>query len=46
MNDYQKCIENLELYMNYVNKEDRYNVYLFTLGAALRTAGQQTESTR
>lgn len=44
MNDYQKCIENLELYMNYVNKEDRYNVYLFTLGAAYELQGNRQKA--
>lgn len=41
LNDYKKCSENLEMYMKYVNKEDRYNVYMFTLGAAYELQGNR-----
>lgn len=29
------------MYMKYVNKEDRYNVYMFTLGAAYELQGNR-----
>ncbi len=44
MNDYVKCTENLEEYMKYVNKEDRYNVYLFTLGVAYELQGNRQKA--
>lgn len=41
LNDYNKSIEFLEIYMKNVNKEDRYNVYLFTLGASYELTGDR-----
>ena len=42
LNDYDKSIQFLEKYMTYVNPEDRYNVYLFTLGAAYELSGNRS----
>lgn len=41
MNEYQKSIPFLEEYMKYVNPEDRYNVYLFTLGISYELTGDR-----
>jgi len=41
MNEYQKSIPFLEEYMKYVNPEDRYNVYLFTLGVSYELTGDR-----
>lgn len=41
LNDYQKAISYLEDYMKYVNPEDRYNVYLFTLGVSYELSGNR-----
>lgn len=45
MNDYQKTIPFLEEYMKYVNPEDRYNVYLFTLGVSYELTGDRSKAT-
>lgn len=42
INDYDKSIQYLEKYMTYVNPEDRYNVYLFTLGVAYELSGNRS----
>ncbi len=44
LNDFQKTITNLEKFMNYVNPEDRYNVYLFTLGVSYELTGDRKKA--
>lgn len=41
LNDYKKSISYLEEYMKNVNSEDRYNVYLFTLGVSYELTGDR-----
>jgi tetratricopeptide (TPR) repeat protein len=41
-NNFQKASEYLEEYMKYVNAEDRYNVYLFTLGISHEINGNRS----
>lgn len=41
-NDYDKAARYLEEYMKYVNNEDRYNVYLFTLGVSYELSGNRS----
>ncbi len=41
LNDFQKAILHLEEYMKLVNTEDRYNVYLFTLGISYEITGKR-----
>jgi tetratricopeptide (TPR) repeat protein len=44
LNQYQKAAEHLEIYMKYVNREDRYNLYLFTLGVSYELSGDRTKA--
>jgi tetratricopeptide (TPR) repeat protein len=41
LNDFEKAITFYEDYMKLVNEEDRYNVYLFTLGTAYELTGRR-----
>ncbi|MEO6694407.1 MAG: tetratricopeptide repeat protein [Ignavibacteria bacterium] len=41
-NDFPKASEYLDEYMKYVIREDRYNVYLFTLGVSQELSGNRT----
>jgi tetratricopeptide (TPR) repeat protein len=43
-NDFQRAIQNLEEFMKYANDEDRYNVYLFTLGISYELSGNRKEA--
>jgi len=42
LNEFAKCIPYLQTYMTYVNPEDRYNVYQFTLGVAYELTGNRS----
>ncbi|MEP7146891.1 MAG: tetratricopeptide repeat protein [bacterium] len=42
LNNFQKAAEYLAEYMRYVNKEDRYNVYLFTLAVSMELSGDRS----
>lgn len=42
LNDYQKAIPHLEEHMKLANKEDRYNVYLFTLAVSYELTGNRS----
>ncbi len=42
LNEYQNAIPFLEEFMKYVNPEDRYNVYLFTLGVSYELTGNRS----
>lgn len=44
LNQYDKAIPSLEEYMKLVNPEDRYNVYLFTLGVSYELTGDRTKA--
>ena len=44
LNEYGKAIPHLEEYMKYVNAEDRYNVYLFTLGVSYELTGNRIKA--
>lgn len=44
LNQYDKAIPCLEEYMKLVNPEDRYNVYLFTLGVSYELSGDRTKA--
>lgn len=44
LNQYDKAIPYLEDYMKYVNPEDRYNVYLFTLGVSYELTGDRNKA--
>jgi|GEM_PF-928149 len=44
LNDFQKATEYLEVFMKYVNPEDRYNVYLFTLGVSYELSGNRQKA--
>jgi tetratricopeptide (TPR) repeat protein len=44
MNDFQKAIPHFEEFMKYVNPEDRYNVYLFTLGISYELTGDRNKA--
>lgn len=44
LNDYTKAIRYLEDYMKYTNSEDRYNVYMFTLGVSYELAGNRSKA--
>ncbi|HMS63963.1 MAG TPA: DUF3808 domain-containing protein [Ignavibacteria bacterium] len=41
LNDYQKSIKHLEEYIKNANKEDRFNVYMFTLGVSYELSGDR-----
>lgn len=44
LNNYTKAIQYLEDYMKYTNPEDRYNVYMFTLGVSYELAGNRSKA--
>jgi tetratricopeptide (TPR) repeat protein len=44
MNDFQKAIFHFEEFMKYINPEDRYNVYLFTLGVSYELTGNRSKA--
>ncbi|HMQ68408.1 MAG TPA: DUF3808 domain-containing protein [Ignavibacteria bacterium] len=44
LNQYEKAAEHLEIYMKYVNREDRYNLYLFTLGVSYELSGDRNKA--
>lgn len=44
LNEYEKAAEHLEIYMKYVNREDRYNLYLFTLGVSYELSGNRDKA--
>jgi len=44
LNDFNRASENLEESMKYVNSEDRYNVYLFTLATAYELNGEREKA--
>lgn len=44
LNEYEKAAEYLEVYMKYVKREDRYNVYLFTLGVSYELSGDRNKA--
>lgn len=43
-NDFEKAAENLEESMKYVNANDRYNVYLFTLATSYELSGNREKA--
>lgn len=44
LNEYQNAIPYLEDFMKYTNPEDRYNVYLFTLGVSYELTGDRSKA--
>ncbi|MEO8665074.1 MAG: tetratricopeptide repeat protein [Ignavibacteria bacterium] len=44
LNDFQKAADHFEEYIKYVNPEDRYNVYLYTLGISQELNGNRDKA--